>query len=79
MDEGMERSHLRKAEADIADARVRIQRQEQLILRLEMDGHNAEIAKSLLETMQETLRAMEQHRGFILGQLSSFANGRRPT
>jgi predicted outer membrane protein len=70
MDQHAELSHLKKAEEDINGARVRIERQERLVARLENDGHNADTARSLLQTMRETLSVMEEHRRLILEQLA---------
>lgn len=72
MDQQTERAHLRKAEADIASAREHIKRQEALLARLEDLDHNkeAEVARSVLQTMRQTLRVMEEHRQIILDQLS---------
>jgi hypothetical protein len=71
MDQRSELSHLRKAEKDIADARARIKRQEQLVAHLEKDGHGTDTARSLLQTMRDTLSVMEEHRRLILDQLTA--------
>jgi hypothetical protein len=70
MDRAVEEEHLRKAEADIAEAHARIERQRTLLARLEMQGHDTATAKSVLQTMHETLALMEQHRRLILQELS---------
>jgi len=69
MDRAVEEEHLRKAETEIAQGRDRIERQTQLIARLAADGHDVTTAQSLLQTMRETLAAMEQHRQLIVSEL----------
>jgi hypothetical protein len=71
MDQRLELSHLSKAEADIAGARERIQRQEALIAHLREHGHDISTAQSLLQTMRDTLILMEEHRALILDELST--------
>ena len=66
MDRALEEEHLRKAKADIAEARARIERQQALVARLERDGHDTATAKSLLQTMHETLAVMEEHQRLIV-------------
>jgi hypothetical protein len=70
MDRAIEQEHLRKAEADISEARERIERQRALVARMVEDGHDAIIAKELLETMRNSLAAMEQHRDQIIKELA---------
>jgi hypothetical protein len=70
MDRYNELKHLRSADADIAGARDRIQRQIDLVARLQMNGHDAAAAQSMLQTMHETLRLMEDHRELILKELA---------
>jgi len=71
MDEQTELAHLRKAEFDIAKARERIARQEELIERLQAQGHDITAAQSVLHTMRDTLGAMEEHREVILQHLAA--------
>lgn len=71
MDWRSEVAHLQKAEADIAEARVRIRRQEELVARLREHGLDISTAQSVLETMRDTLNAMEGHRQLILDHLAS--------
>jgi len=75
MDQRSEESHLHKADADNADARARVRRQEELLARLEKDGHKADAARSLLQTMRETLNVMEEHRRLILDRLAAMRSG----
>jgi hypothetical protein len=70
MDQQTELAHLNKAEADIAKARERIKRQEELVDRLN-DSQDSSTARSVLLTMRETLKLMEDHRELILGQLAA--------
>lgn len=61
----MERRHLAKAEVDVAKARKRVDDQRAIIVRLGVNGHDTAAAKSVLQTMLETLAAMEDHRDII--------------
>jgi hypothetical protein len=70
MDRAIEQEHLRKADADIAEARQRIERQHVLVARMAGNGHDTAMAKELLQTMRETLVAMEEHRDQIIKELS---------
>jgi hypothetical protein len=69
MDREIELEHLRKADADIVKGRERIERQQALVARLKRDGHDVSAAMALLQTMQETLAVMEEHRRTILAEL----------
>ena len=71
MNRATELEHLRKADADIADGLKRVERQQELIARLQAQGHDVTTAKTLLATMQETLAAMEQHRLAIVQELKA--------
>jgi hypothetical protein len=70
MDREIEQEHLRMAEADLAQGEKRIERQRQLIERLAAHGHDVTTAKSILETMYETLEVMKEHRDAILKELA---------
>jgi predicted outer membrane protein len=76
MDQRAELAHLHKAEEDISGARARIERQEQLVARLQKDGHSTDTARSLLQTMRDTLSVMEEHRRLILEQLAAMKGER---
>jgi hypothetical protein len=65
MHRDIEFEHLRKADATIAAALERIERQSSLVAQLAQSGHETAIAASLLQTMRDTLEAMEQHRLMI--------------
>ena len=70
IDRAIEEEHLRKAEADIAAARERIERQSELMTQMSAHGHDTTTAQELLQTMRETLAVMEQHREAILQELA---------
>jgi hypothetical protein len=70
MDRAIEQEHLRKADTDIAEARQRIERQHALVAHMAGNGHDTAMAKELLQTMRETLVAMEEHRDQIIKELS---------
>jgi hypothetical protein len=70
MNKSDEIKHLRRADVDIAEARNRIERQAELIVRLEERGRDAVAARSVLPTMRETLRLMEDHRELIMKELA---------
>jgi hypothetical protein len=69
MNEALARIHLQKADADIAAAHQRIDRQQKLIDQMVRDGHDSSAAQVMLQTLSETLTAMEQHRRIILAEL----------
>jgi hypothetical protein len=69
MDRAQEQRHLQKADQDIAECRDRIKRQRLLVNRVAALGHDTEIARSILRTLQGTLRVMEDHRRIILDRL----------
>jgi hypothetical protein len=71
MDRQAEEEHLRKANADIAKAHDCVERQRLLVARLQDHGHDTTTAIAVLQTMRETLHAMEQHRQTILKELSA--------
>ena len=66
MDREIELEHLRQAEAGIAKGRERIKGQEAVVAKLSQGGHDVGTAISVLQTMQQALTAMEQHRRTIL-------------
>ena len=57
-----ERSHLAKAEQDVAEGERRVASQTDLIDRLRRHGHAVEQAEKLLATLKETLQAWRAHR-----------------
>lgn len=69
-----ERSHLAKAEQDVAEGERRIAEQTDLVERLKRQGHETDRAEKLLVTLIETLQAWYAHRDEIrrtLAQLGS--------
>ena len=70
MDRVIELRHLHKADAGIAAARDRIERQTALIARLENHGGDADTARSMLATMRHSLGLMEEHRRLIMKELA---------
>jgi hypothetical protein len=57
------------AQGHIADARERIHRQRLLIKHFGRLNHPTDIAELILQTMLDTLRAMEGHREIIMDRL----------
>lgn len=71
MDREHEQRHLQQADQDIAECRVRIRRQRVLINRVATLGHDTELARAILATMQGTLRVMVHHRRLIVDRLGT--------
>jgi hypothetical protein len=69
MDRDQEQRHLHKADGDIAAAWRRVEEQRDRVARLAADGHDTTAGQALLETMIESVRAMEAHRQTILREL----------
>jgi hypothetical protein len=69
MDQEQDQRHLQKADQDIAECRDRIKRQRVLINRVAALGKDTELARSILRTLQGTLRVMEDHRRTIRDRL----------
>jgi urease gamma subunit len=65
MHRSTELEHLRKADANIAAALERIKRQTSLVAQLMESGQDTATATSVLQTMRNTLAAMQQHRRII--------------
>jgi hypothetical protein len=66
--DAVERERKRLAEADrhIDQAKRNIELQKKLIEKLAQDGHETDIAKSLLHAMEHSLLAFEEHRETII-------------
>jgi hypothetical protein len=60
MDRQLALKHLAQAERHVTEGRATIQRQQQIIVVLESDGHDAAQAHALLETFLVTLALHEQ-------------------
>jgi len=65
MHRSKELEHLWKADANIAAALERIKRQTSLVAQLMESGQDTATATSVLQTMRNTLAAMQQHRRII--------------
>lgn len=66
-----ERDHLDLARRHLAEARVRIGNQVQLIERLRAQGHPTDLAESLLKSLLETQEQMRAHRDYIIAKLAA--------
>jgi len=66
---GATQDHLAQAVRDLAAARDRVEQQQRVIATLQAHGHDTTTAESLLETMLQTVRTMEDHRRVILKEL----------
>ena len=64
-----ERAHLVQADRHIQEAKAHIARQLELIKKLRKDGHDTDLAESMLDALETTLRALERHRDLILDRL----------
>ena len=65
MHRDIEFEHLRRADATIAAALERVERQTSLVAQLRDSGHETVTAASVLKTMHDTLAVMQQHRQII--------------
>src|SRR5262245_26667887 len=72
MGEAQEQRHLAKAEADVANADDRIERQRAIVAKLKNDGHPTDTAEKILATMLRSRNAMEAHRRVILETLALY-------
>lgn len=57
--------HLRMAERHLVEAESRIERQAELVDRLEAAGHPTELARALLSSFVATLAQMQAHRDYL--------------
>ena len=71
MHRAIELEHLRKADATIAAALERVERQTSLVAQLTESGLETATAASVLATMHDTLAAMQQHRRIIGKELEN--------
>ena len=62
----LEREHLAQADRHIAEAKQHIARQKEVIAELERGGHETILAVSMLNALEHSLHAFEQHREVIL-------------
>ena len=61
--------HLALADRHIAECRAHIARQREIIEELRRDGHETDLAETLLDVLETSLRAFERHRDLILDRL----------
>ena len=64
-----ERQQLAQADRHIVDLKAQIVRQRVLVNHARDAGHRSEIAESLLDALEGSLRIFEKHRDLILAQL----------
>jgi hypothetical protein len=62
MDNDLEREQLADADRHIAQAKRQVLRQRQIVLDLVLDGQPHDEAVTLLNQLEEGLRALERHR-----------------
>jgi len=67
--------HLDQAEDDLAQAHQRVAQQRLAIEKLRQDGHDTKTAEHLLRTLEDSARAMEQHRNVLLEELGLYRPG----
>jgi len=65
-----EREHLAEANRHIAQAQKHIANQKKQIEKLERDGHEIDVAVSMLRALEHALRAFERHRELIMKRLN---------
>ena len=69
MNRAQEQKHLAQANGHIAELKVQIVRQ-RVIVKYALDtGQRSEMAESLLDALEGSLRLFEEHQALILGQL----------
>jgi hypothetical protein len=69
MNNDLELEHLIQADRNIAQAKVHVVRQRQIVLDLLLGGRPREEAGTVLKRLEESLRAFERHRQLILDRL----------
>ena len=67
----LERKHLVQADRHIAECKAHIAHQRKVIETLLEKGHSAELAETLLHTLERSLRCFERHRQLIVDRLKS--------
>jgi len=70
MDRAILARHLEQAERQVAEGKEHIATQEAVIAELVRDGHDASQARALLDTLLESQALHEQHRGWLVRQLT---------
>ena len=69
MNPDLERKHLAQANRHIAEVKRHIAFQQSRVAKLKLTNQPSEMAVSLLETFEESLRVFERHRQLILAML----------
>jgi hypothetical protein len=67
--------HLDQAEDDLAQAHQRVAQQRLVVEKMRQDGHDTKTAQHLLRTLEDSARAMEQHRNVLLEELGLYRPG----
>jgi hypothetical protein len=75
MDIETEKRLLVKADHDIAEGDHRIQRQIEILIELERNGHDTEQAMKLLSVLRESQQALRDHRDLIVENITRLSNG----
>jgi hypothetical protein len=65
-----ERIALKRADQDIAEGRIRVRRQEEVVKDLLARAQQAELASHLLDLLRETLTHWETHRTLIVQRIA---------
>ena len=60
-----DQEHLELSKRHLAEAAMRVDRQQQLIHRLEAHGHATALAEELLASLVETKRQMQTHHDYL--------------
>jgi hypothetical protein len=66
-----EREHLDEADRHIAAAKQQVEKQKRVIEKLVQDGHETQIATSLLDAMERGLNALEDHREIVVEMIKT--------
>jgi hypothetical protein len=69
-----ERAHLAEADRQIAECKAHIAHQREVIERAIRAGRPTDVAESVLDALEESLRAFERHRRLILDQLKEHSD-----
>jgi hypothetical protein len=69
MNHAQERQHLAQADRYVVDLKAQLVRQRVLVKHVRDKGQPSQIAESLLDALEGSLRIFEKHRDLILAQL----------
>jgi hypothetical protein len=70
------REHLPEADRHIAECKAHIAHQREVIERAIRAGHPTDVAESVVDALEESLRAFERHRRLILAGLKEHSDDR---